>query len=167
MEFEIAHEFFPKSAVVPIHIEKVIGAFENKKNNIRSDNLDLSSNKVLECLELDLTNLDYIVSSKTTSGLLLQALKISGPEMQFKPDAYQVESKTMIEVEAGRACSSYQFLKDLFKAFILTEVDYLIIAVRQYYKGNEDYEKVKKYIEALYRTKKFIVPLKGILIIGY
>lgn len=50
-------------------------------------------------------------------------------------------------------------------------IDYLIIAVRNIYKTksskSKDFEKIMSFIDTLYASEKLVLPLKGILIIGY
>ena len=64
-----------------------------------------------------------------------------------------------------------QFLKDLFQASVMHNIDYLIIAVRNIYKTksskSKDFEKIMSFIDTLYASEKLVLPLKGILILGY
>jgi hypothetical protein len=73
----------------------------------------------------------------------------------------------VIEVEAGRGVTNHQFLKDLFQACVMQEVDYLVIAVRNDYRGSDDYSKVITFLETLFASQRLILPLTGVLIIGY
>ena len=74
----------------------------------------------------------------------------------------------MLEVEAGRAFLNNQFLKDLFQACMMHNVEYLGIAVRMIYLDkNKDYEKVVQYFDTLYASNRLQLPLKGLLVIGY
>ena len=79
--------------------------------------------------------------------------------------------KTVIEVEAGRAYANNQFLKDLFQASVMQDVDYLVIAVRNIYKtkssSSKDFEKIMKFLDTLYASSVLNLPLNGILIVGY
>lgn len=79
----------------------------------------------------------------------------------------QLNKKVVIEIEAGRAVSNYQFLKDLFQACVMQDVDYLVIAVRNIYRTSKDFDKLITFLDALYVSNRLILPLKGILIIGY
>ncbi len=72
-----------------------------------------------------------------------------------------------MEVEAGRGVTNYQFLKDLFQACVMQDVDYAVIAIRQDYRGSDDFSKVVTFIETIYASNRLILPLKGLLIIGY
>lgn len=88
-------------------------------------------------------------------------------DKSFDADAYHPENKIVLEVEAGRAVSNYQFLKDLFQACVMQDVDYLAIAVRQDYRGSNDFEKVAMFLETIFASSRLTLPLKGILIVGY
>ena len=88
-------------------------------------------------------------------------------EKYFDADGYNITTKTVIEVEAGRAVTNYQFLKDLFQACMMYEVDYLVIALRKDYRGNPDFQNVITFFDTLYASGRLQLPLKGILIIGY
>lgn len=59
-----------------------------------------------------------------------------------------------------------QFLKDLFQACMMQDVEYLCIAVRNIYKKKQDFEEVCRFFDALYSSDRFNLPLKGILVIG-
>ena len=88
-------------------------------------------------------------------------------EKYFDADAYNEELKTVIEVEAGRAVSNYQFLKDLFQACMMHEVDFLVIAVRNTYSKKQDFLNVITFFNTIYASEILVLPLEGILIIGY
>lgn len=88
-------------------------------------------------------------------------------ERSFDADAYNKITKTVIEVEAGRAVTNYQFLKDLFETCVMYDVEYLVIAVRKNYRGNPDFEKVISFFNTLYSSQRLQLPLNGVLVIGY
>lgn len=82
----------------------------------------------------------------------------------------------MIEIEAGRGVLNNQFLKDLFEACMMQDVDFLTIAIKNKYetkkaKGGvnikEDFNEVCKFFDALYSTDRLKLPLQGIFIVGY
>ena len=86
-------------------------------------------------------------------------------------DTYHNETKTIIEIEAGRGVANNQFLKDLFEACVIPDIDVLVIAVlNEYHVGdvtNKDFETVVKFFETLYVSDRINLPLKSILVIGY
>ncbi|MDP1711545.1 MAG: hypothetical protein Q8K86_03695 [Candidatus Nanopelagicaceae bacterium] len=46
-------------------------------------------------------------------------------------------------------------------------MNYAVIAVRQGYRGSDDFGKVLTFIETIYTSGRLHLPFKGILIIGY
>ena len=88
-------------------------------------------------------------------------------QLAFDADAYHEDAKYVVEVEAGRAVVNYQFLKDFFEACAMYDAEYLCIAVRNTYRGKKDFETLCSFFDVLYSTNRLVLPLKGLLIIGY
>ena len=168
-------QFFPKSSATPAHLQEVINVFKTHSNDIDSEHFTYDSNGVLEIIREGLEACHYdIETSKKKEG------KINVPvlfgqngklDKYFEADGLNKASKTVIEVEAGRGYANNQFLKDLFQACVMHDIDYLIIAIRNIYKtkstSSKDFEKVISFIDTLYASDRLNLPLKGILIIGY
>ena len=164
-------QFFPKSKIIPSHLKTVIDVFEKNETTISSDKFQYGSNEVLENVREDLENSNFQVEKSKKSNDKIKVPVLFGPngklEKYFDADGYNEVTKTVIEVEAGRAVTNYQFLKDLFQACMMYEVDYLIIALRKDYRGNSDFQSVINFFDTLYASGRLALPLKGILIIGY
>ncbi len=164
-------QFFPKSKVIPDLLLNVIGVFEKNKSSISSYTNNLSSNDVLENVRFGLEELNFQVekSKKSVDKITVPVLfgQNGKLEKSFDADGYNKSNKTVIEVEAGRAVTNYQFLKDLFQACMMHDLDYLIIVVRNDYRRNPDFENVTTFFDTLYASGRLQLPLKGILIIGY
>lgn len=82
-------------------------------------------------------------------------------------DAYAANDGWVVEVEAGQAVDNNKFLKDIFQACMMHDVLHLAIAVRNKYRGSDDFAKVENFLETLYVSSRLQLPLKGILLIGY
>jgi hypothetical protein len=164
-------QFFPKSRIIPEHLENVLGVFELNENLITSDVHNYGSNEVLENVRTNLEKLDFQIEKSKKSSDKIKVPVLFGQngklEKYFDADGYNKENKTVIEVEAGRAVTNYQFLKDLFQACMMYEVDYLVIAVRKTYSKNQDFKTVITFFDTLYASGRLRLPLEGILIIGY
>ena len=50
---------------------------------------------------------------------------------------------------------------------MMVDVDFLVLAVRNLYKGRNDYEKISHWLETLYLTNRIKLDLKGILLVVY
>lgn len=164
-------QFFPKSRIIPEHLKNVLGVFEVNEGLISSEVYNYGSNEVLENVRTNLEKLDYQIEKSKKSSDKIKVPVLFGQngklEKYFDADGYNKATKTVIEVEAGRAVTNYQFLKDLFQASMMYEVDYLVIAVRKDYRGNPDFQNVITFFDTLYASGRLQLPLKGILIIGY
>jgi hypothetical protein len=164
-------QFFPKSRVIPEHLLNVVRIFEFNEASISSETHNLSSNDVLEYVRSNLEDLNFQIEKSKKSEDKIKVPVLFGQngklEKSFDADGYNNSNKTVIEVEAGRAVTNYQFLKDLFQACMMYDVDYLIIAVRNDYRRNPDFQNVTTFFDTLYASGRLELPLKGILIIGY
>jgi hypothetical protein len=164
-------QYYPKRKEIPTHLKDVVDVFVLNQNVISSNDFTLNSNDVLEKVSLNLLELNYQVevSKKAIDKIKVPVLfGMNGKlEKYFDADAYNEDLKTVIEVEAGRAVTNYQFLKDLFQACMMHEVDFLVIAVRNIYRTNKDFQSVITFFDTLQASGRLTLPLKGILIIGY
>ena len=166
------YQFFPKTKQIPEHLLQVVHVFEGVYKTIDSDYNDLHSNEVLSVITKTLQDLYFDVEQK---GHKIEVPVLFGRNgvvaKSFEADAYHRETKTVIEVEAGRALTNHQFLKDLFEACMMNEADYLVIAVRNIYatksSGSKDFEKIEQFFDTLYQSERLKLPLSGILLIGY
>lgn len=167
----IRYQFFPRSQGITPNIKLVIDCFEKESENISSSTNNYSSNEVLEKIRPHLENINFTVESGKSN---LQ--KISVPvlfgynnniDKSFNADAVSQDGKIVLEVEAGRAVANNQFLKDIFQACMMFEVEYLIVAVRNDYRGGDDFQKIFNFLETLYISNRLKLPLKGILLVGY
>jgi hypothetical protein len=167
----IKWQYYPKSDFPSNMIIQVIDVFEKNKDRINSNNHELNSDKVLEIIRLDLIGLGFEVESGKKNDEKIYVPVLFGQngncEKSFNADAYNKESRIVIEVEAGRAFTNYQFLKDLFQSCMMKDVEYSIIAVRQKYKKQKDFNKIISFFDTLYASNRMKLPLKGVLLIGY
>tara|TARA_B100001564_G_C20345604_1_gene536577 strand:+ start:121 stop:591 length:471 start_codon:yes stop_codon:yes gene_type:complete len=156
-------------------MQNVVNIFEKHSIEIDSEKHTYDSNGVLEIVRSDLEKNGYQVeTSKKKEGKIHVPVLfgMNGKlDKYFEADGLNAEHKTVIEVEAGRGYANNQFLKDLFQASVMHNIDYLIIAVRNIYKTksskSKDFEKIMSFIDTLYASERLVLPLKGILILGY
>ena len=168
----ILWQHFPKHSPCSGFLLKVVDAFEHVSSEIASlDNVGQVSNDALEKVRPGLEQIGFLVETSKKSDGKIKVPVLYGAngkvEKSFEADAYHKGEKVVIEVEAGRGVTNYQFLKDLFQACVMQDVDYAVIAVRQDYRGSDDYRKVVSFIETIYASNRLVLPLNGVLIIGY
>ncbi len=164
--------FYPKYETCPPFLVSTIGAFEDVFEQISSlTHEGQESNAVLAKVANGLEALGYSVEKNKTQLGKNRVPVLFGENGKiaqgFDADAYHPAEKVVVEVEAGRAVTNYQFLKDLFQACVMQDVDYLVIAVRVDYRKSKDFEKVAQFMDTLYASNRLSLPLKGVLIVGY
>ena len=170
----INYQFFPRSHGVTPEIQAVINCFK-KIEPILDDGTHRVSNDVLALLRPHLESCGYDVEKGKGRDEKIDVPVLFGEnnaiDKSFYADAFNKEQSIVIEVEAGRAVRNNQFLKDIFQACMMFDVEYLVVAVQNEYSGggvvSKDYHEVKTFLETLYISNRLKLPLKGILLIGY
>ena len=174
----IKFQFFPRSHGITHKIKQVIECFENV-DKVKGHDMHLKSNEMLALLRPHLEKFNFTVESGKSSNEQIVVPVLFGEnnevDKSFAADAISDDHTIVIEVEAGRAVFNNQFLKDIFQACMMYEVEYLVIAVLNEYKfkvngqerSSHDYLSVKTFLETLYTSNRLQLPLKGILLIGY
>lgn len=163
---------FPKSAGTIPTIMHAVYVFEKNLKEIDSSTHPVfTSNEVLGVIRPDLEALGFIVEADKTAAGKIKIPVLFGlngrAEKTFDADAFHSEQGIVMEVEAGRAVSNYQFLKDLFQACMMQDAEHLVIAVRNTYRGLNDFATVVNFFETLYASARLQLPLKSITIVGY
>lgn len=171
MSKKIHWQLFPKNKEIPEHLENVVNAFNFSLYKIDSEAHEHKSNAVLKAVSDQLELHGFRIEKSKLKDEKIKVPVLFGRngllEKSFDADAYNDNTKTVIEVEAGRAVVNNQFLKDLFQACMMHNVDNLVIAVRKVYRGRQDFESVLRFFDTLYASGRLKLPLSTILIIGY
>ncbi len=167
----IRYQFFPRSQGINEKIQIVIDCFSLVYDEIKSPKFNHPSNDVLEIIKPALQLNGYKVEEGKTKDKKISIPVLFGFDNKidklFNADAVSQDGKIVIEIEAGRAVDNNQFLKDIFQACMMFDVEYLVIAVRNDYRGGDDFSKIYTFLETLYISNRLHLPLKGILLIGY
>jgi len=167
----LRYQFFPRSIAVTQNIAGIIQCFQRNFERINSEENNYSSNEVLEILRADLSATNFTVETGKKDENKIKVPVLFGLnnkiDKSFNADALSADGKIVIEVEAGRAVDNNQFLKDIFQASMMFGVEYLVIAVRNDYRGGDDFQKIYAFLETMYISSRITLPLNGILLIGY
>ena len=167
----IQWQFFPKNIDSPELLRQVITCFQRVEGEIDSETHRLPSDDVLGVIRPYLEEIGFRVETGKKAVEKIKVPVLFGLngilEKSFEADAYHNENKTVLEIEAGRGVTNYQFLKDLFQACMMNNVEYLVIGIRRIYRTSKDFEKVVTFFDTLYASDRLQLPLKGILVVGY
>lgn len=150
--------YFPKSDPAPDYLRKVCDVFVYHYAEIDSSTKSLPSNEVLEIVGNSLRQHGFKVEGDTVKVSVPVLFGKNGQvEKSFCADAYSFAYKCVLEIEAGRAVDNNQFLKDLFEACMMHDVDYLVIAVRKIYRKRKDFDIVTTFFETLYASCRMCI----------
>lgn len=167
----IQYQFFPRSQGITREIQAVIDSFRNIEDKIDSEKQELKSNDVLNLVRPFLEKLNYRVETGKGKEEKIDVPVLFGKnnnvDKSFYADALSEDGRIVVEVEAGRATENNQFLKDIFEACMMFDVEYLVLAVRNAYRTHFDFDRVHAFLETMYISNRIKLPLKGILLIGY
>lgn len=164
--------YFPKSSPPPKFGVAIVALFEEMADAIDSTSgSSQHSDLVMAQLRPGLEKLGFRVEKgKSSEGKIVVPVLFGrkGKILKcFNADAHASGEGWVLEVEAGRAVDNNQFLKDIFQACMMHDVLHLAIAVRNVYRGSDDFSKVENFLETLFVSGRLQLPLKGILLIGY
>lgn len=170
----INYQFFPRSHGLTKEMQQIVDCFNLVDAN-KADGMQLRSNDMLSLLRPHLEKIGFKVERGKAKEEKIDVPVLFGEnnsiDKSFFADALSADGKIVIEVEAGRAVRNNQFLKDIFQACMMFDVEYLVIAVLNdyHFSGSVgyDYAEVKTFLETMYVSNRIRLPLKGILLIGY
>ena len=171
MEYHLVYQLFPRSCGINNEIKSVIECFEKNYESIKSPDNNLSSDGVLKVISKDLEALNFRVEKSKLTNDKIKVPVLFGINNRidkfFDADAVSADGKIVIEVEAGRGYRNNQFLKNIFQACMMPNVEFLVIAVRNHYHNSDDFKSIFQFLETLYISGRLQLPLKGIVLIGY
>ena len=167
----IQYQFFPRSRGLTEEMRQIVDCFNVVNDKISSDTNELVSNDVLAILRPYFEQIGFVVETGKTKEAKIDVPVLFGVDNRidksFYADALSQDGRIVIEVDAGQATENHRFLKDIFEASMMFDVEYLVLAVRNKYRTHNDFDRVFTFLETLYISNRLHLPLKGILLIGY
>ena len=157
-------------------VEELYEAFESKKDEISKKR----SNGVLSEIHKSFNNSDDFIIESKKEEIKLSCIHLKKEIKVTYPDGFIKSSKTIFEIEGGKAIENNNVLKDLLECLSCNRLDdrpfraeHLIVAVPNVYKvnGRSTYP-FKNTVKAYYafylsKGKRLPKPLRGIVVLGY
>ncbi len=174
----INFQFFPRSHGLTPEMSQIVDCFVTV-DAAKAKSLHLKSNDMLALVRPQIEKLGFRVETGKKKEEKIDVPVLFGEnntiDKSFFADALSADGRIVLEVEAGRAVYNNQFLKDIFQACMMFDVEYLVIAVLNEYRVKvknkqqvlHDYQTIKTFLETMYVSNRLRLPLKGILLIGY
>jgi hypothetical protein len=179
-ESSIRYLCFPRTEPPPDFLPSVAEVFQRHETQIGTVNLEegLTSNEVLAVVRDDLVALGFQVEAGKQKHEKIERPVFFGqnglPELKYEIDAYHLEWRCGLEVEAGRAWMGNAIYRDLIQGLVMVQVDILVLAVPNAYKyrssdspkTSNDYNNTINVAQTLYGHSRFQFPYR-LVVIGY
>jgi hypothetical protein len=139
----------------------------------------LTSDVVLAFLRPGLEALGYTVESGKLAAQRIKRPVLFGPEgswlVEYDVDAVHDDLRIVVEVEAGRGARGNAVYRDLIRASLIVDADYLALGVMSAYRHMsggrgvvvESYREAERQLDAIYASGRLRLPFKGLLLFGY
>lgn len=167
---------YPARLPAPDWMAGVLNAFADQSTSINSTkNTGVKSDDALAAVRPALEQMGFKVETGKKASEKINRPVLFGEngktEVDYEVDGYYAAGKAVLEVEAGRGAANNADYRDLVRASLMVDTDYLVLAMMLEYSGGgptiRSYEQTKKRIDAIYASDRLKLPLKGVLLIGY
>jgi len=169
-------KFYPSRSPAPAWVVGVVAAFKAAAPQIDSTaNHGVTSDAALGVVRPALLRLGFeIEASKVKADKISRPVlfgEAGRPLVSYEVDGFHPEHGVVIEVEAGRGAANNADYRDLIRASLMVDAEYLILAMMLEYTSGKtttrSYDQTRDRIDAIYASERLKLPLKGIMLIGY
>ncbi len=167
---------YPTRLPAPTWAGDVLGVFTETRTAIDSEvNKGVTSDDCLAVVRSRLEALGFEIEGGKKAAQKIQRPVLFGEngsvEVSYEVDGFHHARKIALEVEAGRGAANNADYRDLIRASLMVDVDYLILAMMLEYRAGKQtirsYEQTRRRLNAIYASDRLKLPLKGILLLGY
>ena len=173
-----AWAWFPRQNSAPDWVRHFIACIEEARPRIDSTNhKGMTSDGVVRELREDLERLGWeIESGKTKAGKIHRPVLFGDNgriRVHQEIDGWQPDLRILLEIESGRAWMGNAVYRDLIRASLVADADFLVVGVRQYYEygknpvSRNDFESTRDLMDSIYASQRLQLPFQGVLIFGW
>ena len=135
-----AWKFYPARLPAPAWAEGVIETFRTARPQIDSaEQSGVSSNDALAALRPGLEGLGFQIERGSTAADKIDRPVLFGeqgsPVVAYEVDGFHEGAGVVLEVEAGRGAANNADYRDLVRASLMVDADYLILAMMLEYRS--------------------------------
>lgn len=136
------------------------------------------SDGVLKQLAPGLTALGYTVETSKRREDRVRRPVLFGAQghedVSYEVDAFHDGLGIAVEVEAGRGAQNNADYRDLIRAALIVDAKYFALFMPARYRfagaptgGVKAYDNSRNMLEAIYASRRLVLPFEGVLLIGY
>jgi hypothetical protein len=174
-----AWKYYPLNSNPPEWVVEVVNVLNRAELQISTVNAHtgLSSDEVLAHLRPGLETLGFEVESGKGASQKVRRTVLYGengrPEVNYDIDAFNDYLGVAVEVEAGRGAANGADYRDLVRTSLILDARFLVLMQPFAYRSNPGANAVHAYansraqLDAIYASRRLVLPFEGILLIGY
>lgn len=173
--------FFPRNISAPSWVKDIVSVFKAEQSQLDTQALEkgLSSDDALSILRPGFVALDFEVESGKRQNQKVHRPVLFGddgvPRVRYEIDGFHDKLGIALEVEAGRGAGNNADYRDIVRASLIADTNYLVLAMPLSYKykvnGKSEtkraYEISRDRLDAIFSSQRISLPLHGVLLIGY
>ncbi len=171
--------YFPRNQRPPDWIPTIIDITAAVEDSISTAKANgPTSDGVLAAIAPGLVGFGFQVESSKTKAAKIRRPVLYGPNgkeaVSYEIDAFHAELGIAIEVEAGRGAMNNADYRDIIRASLILDADFLVIMMPQHYRSKGSpvggvlaYRSTERLLDALYASQRLRLPFVGILAVGY
>ena len=174
-----AWQYYPPRTRPPEWVPPIVDVFAAVQGEIDSAEVRSKSDTALAVLRTGLVALGFEVEAGKKKVDKIRRPVLFGEQghedLAYEVDAFHPESGVALEVEAGRGARGNAVYRDLIQTSLLVDARYLVLAVQTAYHHKsvgkdivvQSYRDTKNLLDAIYASNRLVLPLEGILLVGY
>lgn len=176
-----AWDYFPRNVRPPTWVQPFVSVVSSVEPQIStiSQTTGLDSNGVLRELAPGLREQGFTVEVGRRAADRIRRPVLFGPNgratVSYDIDGFNDEHGIVLEVEAGRAASNNAEFRDIVRASLILDANYLALVLPVTYRFTSGgrpasipaHERGRKLFSALYASQRMPLPLRGVLLVGY
>lgn len=172
--------YFPRQTPAPEWVTSLMAAVESKSDAIDSrDHLKLDSDRVVAHLREPLEALGWQVETGKKQGDKIHRPVLFGDNgsvrVKQELDGWHPDLRAVLEVESGRAILGNAIFRDLVRASLVADAEFLVIGVRLLYRyksgantvSGNDFERTRDTLDSIYASGRLGLPFTGVLVFGW
>lgn len=175
--------YFPRNATPPAWVATVVDVVREVEALISTaePGSKASSDQVLAALGPGLQQLGFVVeTAKSRDGKVARPVLFGEngvPTVTYEVDGVHDELGVVLEVEAGRGAQNNAAYRDVIRASLIVDAEYLALVMPLIYRfGGRDggrtsevraYNDARAMLDAVYASRRLSLPFTGVLLVGY
>ena len=173
-------KYYPPRTRPPEWTDGVIATFAKASAEIDSRlKPGKDSNATLAVLRPGLVKLGFEVEAGKKAADKIRRPVLFGEQgtedLAYEVDAFHEAEGIALEVEAGRGVLGNALYRDLIQTSLLIDARFLVLAMMIEYHYNSggkpmmspNYRITRSILDAIYASRRLVLPLEGILLVGY